>query len=50
MPFLREAPRPTAPRLIAVSRDGMLQGFAPRYEPPPVPLIPEPLPGIKIGS
>lgn len=48
LPFLREMPRPTAPRLI-VSREGMLQGFAPRYEPPPAPM-PDPLPGTKVGG
>ena len=37
-PFLRENSRATAPRLIAMSREGALQGFAPRFEPPPVPL------------
>ncbi|HYU79430.1 MAG TPA: PQQ-binding-like beta-propeller repeat protein [Vicinamibacterales bacterium] len=46
--FLRDSPRPTAPRLIAVSRGGTLQGFAPRYEPPPGPL--DALPGAKVGS
>jgi len=49
VPFLRETPRPTAPRLIAMSREGSLQGFAPRHEPPPTPL--DSLPGgTKIGS
>jgi outer membrane protein assembly factor BamB len=47
VPFLRETPRPTAPRLVAASRDGTLQGFAPRYEPPPVPFVP---PGAKVGG
>ena len=47
VPFLRETPRPTAPRSVAVSRDGTLQGFAPRYEPPPVPFAP---PGAKVGG
>lgn len=37
-PFLRTAVRQTAPRLIAVSRDGQLQAFALRFEPPPAPL------------
>lgn len=37
-PFLRPAVRQTAPRLVAVSRDGQLQAFALRFEPPPVPL------------
>lgn len=47
-PFLRESARPTAPRLIAISREGALQGFAPRTEPPPVPL--GELPGVKVGG
>lgn len=50
VPFIRETPRPTAPRLIAVSLDGKLQGFAPRYEPPPSLLAPEPFPGVRVGS
>ena len=48
VPFLRENPRPTAPRLVAVSRDGTLQGFAPRFEPPPTPFAA--LPGPKVGG
>jgi outer membrane protein assembly factor BamB len=49
VPFLREAPRPTAPRLIAMSREGTLQGFAPRHEPPPTRL--NALPGgSKVGG
>jgi outer membrane protein assembly factor BamB len=49
VPFLRETPRPTAPRLIAMSREGTLQGFAPRHEPPPTRL--NALPGgTKVGS
>jgi len=48
VPYLREAVRPTATRLVAVSRDGMVQGFASRYEPPPVPF--DTLPGTKVGS
>ena len=47
-PFLRENARPTAPRLIAMSRKGTLQGFAPRVEPPPAPL--GELPGKKVGG
>lgn len=39
VPFLRDQPRPTAPRLVVMSRDGALQGFAPRFEPPIGPLI-----------
>jgi outer membrane protein assembly factor BamB len=48
VPFLRENVRPTAPRLIALSREGALQGFAPRFEQPPVPL--GDLPGARAGS
>jgi outer membrane protein assembly factor BamB len=47
-PFLRDNARPTAPRLIAISREGALQGFAPRFEAPPVPLAE--LPGVRVGS
>jgi outer membrane protein assembly factor BamB len=47
-PFLRENVRVTAPRLIAVSRKGAVQGFAPRVEPPPAPMAE--LPGAKVGS
>ena len=47
-PFLRDNARPTAPRLIAISREGAIQGFASRIEPPPVPLAD--LPGVKVGS
>lgn len=46
VPFVREGVRPTAPLLIAISREGALQGFAPRIEPPPAAL--GELPGIKI--
>ncbi len=45
VPFLREAARATAPRLIALTREGALQGFAPRVEPPPAAL--GELPGLK---
>jgi outer membrane protein assembly factor BamB len=48
VPFLRDNPRPTAPLLIAISREGALQGFAPRMEPPPAPLAE--LPGTRVGS
>ncbi len=48
VPFLRENTRPTAPRLIAMSRDGSLQGFSPRVEPPPAPLAE--LPGVRVGG
>ncbi len=37
-PFLRPAARLTSPRLIAVSRDGQLQAFGLRFEPPFAPL------------
>jgi outer membrane protein assembly factor BamB len=47
-PFLREHMRATAPRLITLSREGALQGFAPRFEAPPAPL--NELPGIKVGG
>jgi outer membrane protein assembly factor BamB len=33
-PFIRAAARMTSPRLIAVSRDGQLQAFGLRFEPP----------------
>ena len=46
-PFLRDDPRATATRLIAVSREGDLQGFATRFEPPPVPL--GEFPGTRVG-
>jgi outer membrane protein assembly factor BamB len=46
LPFLRDTSRPTAPRLIAISRDGKLQGFGSRFDPVPA-LLPG-LPGIKI--
>jgi outer membrane protein assembly factor BamB len=48
IPFLREGARPTAPRMVAISRDGKLEGFAPRYEPPTAPL--ESVPGTKVGG
>lgn len=48
VPFLRESATPTAPRLIAMSREGALQGFAPRIEPPPAAL--GELPGIKVSG
>ena len=37
-PFIRTTARWTSPRLIAVSRDGQLQGFGLRFEPAFVPL------------
>lgn len=47
VPFLRDTPRATAPRLIAVSREGALQGFAARFEAPPAPM--GDLPGVTVG-
>jgi outer membrane protein assembly factor BamB len=47
-PFLRESARLTEPRLIATSREGALQGFATRIEPPPAPLAD--LPGVRVGG
>ena len=37
-PFFRHDARTTAVRLVTVSREGQLQGFAQRFEPVPVPL------------
>lgn len=37
-PFFRPGARATAVRLVTVSRDGQLQGFAQRFEPVPAPL------------
>ena len=37
-PFIRTTARITSTRLIAVSRDGQLQGFGLRFEPAFVPL------------
>jgi outer membrane protein assembly factor BamB len=48
VPFVREGSRPTAPMLIAMSREGALQGFAPRFE-PPMSALGE-LPGIKVSG
>lgn len=47
-PYLRQHPRPTAPRLIAGIRDGALQAFAPRIEPAPAAITE--LPGVKLGG
>ncbi|MCA1586988.1 MAG: PQQ-binding-like beta-propeller repeat protein, partial [Acidobacteria bacterium] len=47
-PYLRSNPAPTAARLITVNREGTLQGFASRMEPPPAPL--ETLPGARVGG
>jgi hypothetical protein len=44
LPFFRPDVRRTAPLLITVSREGQLQGFGRRFEPPPQ-LLPVPLPG-----
>ena len=46
-PFLRDDRRATATRLIAMSREGDLQGFAARFEPPPVAL--GEFPGTPVG-
>ena len=43
-PFFRPGARPTAVRLVTVSREGQLQGFARRFEPVPGPLTE--LPGL----
>jgi outer membrane protein assembly factor BamB len=43
-PFFRPGARLTAPQVITVSREGQLQGFARRFEPPPQ-ALPFPLPG-----
>jgi outer membrane protein assembly factor BamB len=48
VPFIREGARPTATLLISMSREGALQGFAPRIEPLPAAL--SVLPGTKIGG
>jgi outer membrane protein assembly factor BamB len=37
-PFVREGARVTSARLITMSRDGQLQGFGLRFEPPPGPV------------
>lgn len=44
LPFFRPDVRRTAPMLVTVSREGQLQGFGRRFEPPPQ-LLPIPLPG-----
>jgi len=43
-PFFRTTARATAVRLVTVSREGQLQGFAQRFE--PVPGLIEVLPGL----
>jgi outer membrane protein assembly factor BamB len=47
-PHPRPSPLPTAPRIITINREGTLQGFAPRMEPPPAPL--EALPGTRVAQ
>lgn len=47
-PHLRANPRPTAPRLITINREGTLQGFSPRFEPPPAAV--DVLPGQPVGG
>jgi outer membrane protein assembly factor BamB len=47
-PFLRDSTRATATRLVAISREGSLQGFASRFEQPAVPL--GELPGARVGG
>jgi hypothetical protein len=42
-PHVRREFRPTGARLVALTRDGRLQGFGRRFEEPPAPL--EGLPG-----
>jgi outer membrane protein assembly factor BamB len=46
--FVRESARATSPRLISMSREGALHGYAERFEPPPQALTE--LPGVKGGS
>ena len=43
-PFFRASASLASPRLITVSREGQLQGFGRRFEPPPQ-ALPAPLPG-----
>ncbi|MGE0043912.1 MAG: PQQ-binding-like beta-propeller repeat protein [Vicinamibacterales bacterium] len=45
-PYLRAGARPTAAQVFTLSRDGTIQGFAARFEPPPVALAE--LPGKKV--
>lgn len=47
-PLVRTPSRPTAPRLIAIGRDGSLEAFAARVEPPPALLTA--LPGRQVGQ
>ena len=47
-PYLRENARVTATRLVAISREGNLQGFAARFEQPAVKLAE--LPGARVGG
>jgi outer membrane protein assembly factor BamB len=46
--FLRENVQATVPRVIAQTREGSVQGFAPRVEAPPAPLAA--LPGSPVGQ
>jgi outer membrane protein assembly factor BamB len=46
--FIREGARPTSPRLIVMSREGTLHGYAARFEPTPAAL--SDLPGNKVGQ
>ncbi|MCC7179117.1 MAG: PQQ-binding-like beta-propeller repeat protein [Acidobacteria bacterium] len=45
-PHLRPLARPTGARLVALTRDGRLQGFGERFEAPPAPL--DALPGVPV--
>lgn len=45
-PHLRLQTRPTGPRVVAVTRDGRLQGFGVRFEEPPAAV--EALPGVAV--
>ncbi len=49
VPYVREGQRPTTTRLVWITREGTLQGFAVRYEAPPAAL--DQLPGgTKVGG
>jgi hypothetical protein len=49
VPYLREGQRQTATRLVLITREGTLQGFAARFEAPPAAL--NQLPGgAKVGQ
>lgn len=45
-PHVRTGPRPTGARLVAMTRDGRLQGFGERFEAPPAAL--DALPGVAV--